>query len=97
MTCSTRQRTPSRAAILTGKYSHKNGVPVFNTFDGSQWTVAQELQRAGYHTGMMGKWHLGGPEHDPEKNGFDLNIAGTHLPQPPSEAEQERNHAALPG
>src|SRR5260221_10491040 len=28
--------TPSRATILTGKYSHLNGVPVFNTFDGSQ-------------------------------------------------------------
>src|SRR3954447_19089613 len=36
--------TPSRAAILTGKYSHKNGVPVFNRCDGSQWTVAKELQ-----------------------------------------------------
>jgi len=28
--------TPSRASILTGKYSHKNGVTVFNRFDGSQ-------------------------------------------------------------
>lgn len=58
--------TPSRAAILTGKYSHKNGVPVFNRFDGSQQTVAKLLQASGYHTGMFGKWHLGS---DP--TGFD--------------------------
>jgi arylsulfatase A-like enzyme len=58
--------TPSRATILTGKYSHRNGVPVFNRFDGSQQTVARLLQDAGYWTGMIGKWHLGS---DP--TGFD--------------------------
>ncbi len=51
--------TPSRAAILTGLYSHKNGVPVFNRFDGSQPTVATLLRADGYHTGIVGKWHLG--------------------------------------
>lgn len=58
--------TPSRATILTGKYSHLNGVPVFNRFDGSQQTVSKLLQQAGYYTAMIGKWHLGS---DP--TGFD--------------------------
>jgi arylsulfatase A-like enzyme len=50
--------TPSRAAILTGKYSHLNGVTVFNPFDGSRPHVAKYLQAAGYQTAIIGKWHL---------------------------------------
>ncbi|QTN32610.1 sulfatase [Akkermansiaceae bacterium] len=58
--------TPSRATLLTGQYSHLNGVPVFNSFDGSRDHVAKHLQAGGYHTGVIGKWHLGS---DP--TGFD--------------------------
>ncbi len=51
--------TPSRATLLTGQYSHLNGVPVFNRFDGTRDNVAKHLQAGGYHTGIIGKWHLG--------------------------------------
>jgi arylsulfatase A-like enzyme len=67
--------TPSRAAILTGKYSHLNGVPVFNHIDGSQPMLQKYLQQAGYHTGVVGKWHLGGNDpkrpDDGKPTGFD--------------------------
>ena len=50
---------PARAVILTGKYSHLNGFERNGrTFNGSQQTVAKLLQKAGYQTAVVGKWHL---------------------------------------
>ena len=58
---------PSRACILTGKYSHKNGFfRNGNRFDGRQMTFPKILREHGYQTAVIGKWHLGS---DP--TGFD--------------------------
>lgn len=58
---------PSRASILTGKHSHKNGfMRNGNNFDPDQWTVAKALHNGGYNTAVIGKWHL---KSDPV--GFD--------------------------
>jgi N-acetylglucosamine-6-sulfatase len=52
--------SPSRASILTGKYAHKHGV-VDNTTPVPSSTVffPQLLQKSGYHTAYLGKWHMG--------------------------------------
>jgi len=47
-------------------------------------TVAERLKAAGYATASIGKWHLGGPEFHPERQGFDLNVGGYDRGQPPS-------------
>lgn len=76
--------SPSRASILTGLYAHQhrvvdnnNPVPRDLTF------FSQYLQKAGYETAFVGKWHMGGEGDDPQR-GFDHWVSfrgqGTYLP-----------------
>ena len=71
--------TPTRAALMTGRHPVRVGM-LGVLFPGTagmglideEVTVAELLSKAGYHTGMFGKWHLGGEEeHLPINQGFD--------------------------
>jgi arylsulfatase A-like enzyme len=77
---------PSRATLLTGKYSHLNGMLANpgnvtgvqdNYFDAKQETFARILQQNGYKTGIVGKWHLkdkDGKASNPGEAGFDYFV-----------------------
>lgn len=65
--CTNSISAPSRASILTGLYSHRNGLYTLNdSLDTSIPTLATTLQQAGYHTGLVGKWHI-----QSQPQGFD--------------------------
>lgn len=77
---------PTRASLLTGQYPHQVGMGLMVTADKSPYqpgsyqgflndsfpTIAEQLKKAGYHTYMAGKWHVGErPQHWPLKRGFE--------------------------
>jgi len=84
--------TPSRAALMTGRYPIRSGMTSYqyrvlraNSAGGlpaSEITLAQAMKAQGYATGMIGKWHLGvwtnNPEHHPLKHGFDFHFGLPH-------------------
>ncbi|HEX4945669.1 MAG TPA: sulfatase [Blastocatellia bacterium] len=78
--------SPSRASILTGLYAHRHRV-VDNNNPIPKGTIyySQYLQKAGYETAFVGKWHMGGEGDDPQP-GFDHWVSfrgqGTYLPSP---------------
>jgi arylsulfatase A-like enzyme len=70
--------TPSRATLMTGQYSIRNGLSLVilpgttNTLPGTAFTMGQLFKDAGYATAIYGKWHLGNaPESLPTAHGFD--------------------------
>ena len=94
--------SPTRAALMTGKYparlhvtdwipgampdNPKLIVPAWTKYlPLEEVTIAEAFKAAGYATASIGKWHLataGSHEYYPDKQGFDVNIAGTDKPQP---------------
>ncbi|WP_455625352.1 sulfatase family protein [Parabacteroides sp.] len=66
--CTNSISVPSRAAILTGAYSHVNGVyTLSDSFDPEQDNIAKRMQAGGYQTALVGKWHL-----KTQPQGFDF-------------------------
>lgn len=76
--------SPTRAALMTGRYQQRAGVPMVifapedrpTHIDGLQAverTFAEMLREQGYATGIFGKWHLGYyPQYNPVRHGFDV-------------------------
>ncbi len=71
--------TPARAGLLTGRYPHRTGAIEMRSIRGldrlalRETTVADLFKRAGYATGLVGKWHTGvyGAAYHPNRRGFD--------------------------
>jgi arylsulfatase A-like enzyme len=64
--------SPSRAALLTGRYGSSNGVlHLSSNLNEGEKTVATYLQEVGYQTAISGKWHIG---QSPENVGFDFHV-----------------------
>jgi arylsulfatase A-like enzyme len=77
--------TPTRLALLTGRHPVRTGVDIVlwpgqtQGLAPEEFTVAELLSDAGYHTAMFGKWHVGDLEqHAPENQGFDYAYYGLY-------------------
>ena len=65
--------SPARGSLMTGRYPLRCGVPnIGSPLRASELTLASLLKKAGYATGLTGKWHLGtAGESVPNRHGFD--------------------------
>ncbi len=77
--CTTSLCSPSRASILSGLYAHAHGVTNnFTEYPGALPSFPKQLQKAGYRTAYIGKWHMG-EDNDEPRPGFDWFV--THKGQ----------------
>ena len=105
--------SPTRASIMTGKYPARlrltNYIPgarpgkllsaeYFHYMKLEEVTLAEALKEGGYRTCFVGKWHLGDKPYYPEKQGFDVNVAGDSSGAPPTYFyPYQRGNRSLPG
>lgn len=75
-----------REAAVNGPPRDKPLIPPATISDLPQTldTLPELLQKEGYLTALVGKWHLGDADNAPEAHGFDVNIGGTHWGAPPT-------------
>lgn len=87
--------TPTRLQLMTGLYNVRNYVN-FGTLPRSETTFGHVLKRAGYATGICGKWQLGHEPDSPQHFGFDEAYLWQHTRRPPryANAGLERNGKA---
>ncbi len=91
--------SPSRAALLTGRWPARVGVtnfigghavgrladvPYFHALPSNEYSLARALADGGYATWHVGKWHLGERLTSPEAHGFEVNLGGCGLGHPPT-------------
>jgi arylsulfatase A-like enzyme len=84
-------KAPARLHItdwIAGEGAPKNsrfGIPDWQKFlPLEETTIAEALKQRGYATAHIGKWHLGGTQYSPERQGFEVSIAGGHIGHPAS-------------
>jgi arylsulfatase A len=83
--------TPTRVQLMTGRYNVRNYLN-FGTLVRTETTFAHLLKRAGYATGICGKWQLGREQDSPQHFGFDESLLWQHTRRPPRYANPGLEH-----